>query len=217
MWVLLGRLDAGTRPPPVASTHVYGGKPGWGFRDRTAFTALAIIVFLDIAVQAGFLTFLAFLMIENEVPATLGAFAVVLTLAGGVFGKFVCGLLSMRLGVIRSLVVVECLTALGIVAILYLPTLIGYCLLPVIGMALQGSSSITYGTVADLMNDDRQSRGFGLIYSIANAAAISAPILFGLIADQYGMAPTMLTMACIVLLPLPLCLLLRRALVDQPA
>ncbi|GIS88434.1 MAG: hypothetical protein CM1200mP18_11440 [Gammaproteobacteria bacterium] len=56
----------------------------------------AAIVFVDIAVQDGFLVFVAFLMIEKNVPASLAAFAVVATLAGGVLENMlsasVCGL-----------------------------------------------------------------------------------------------------------------------------
>jgi MFS family permease len=212
LFVVLRHLDVGGRPLPDAAAGKTSGRAGWGIRDRGAFTALAVIVFLDIAVQGGFLTFLAFLMIEKQVPTGLAALAVVLTLAGGIFGKFGCGFLAERVGVIRSLVVVECLTAAGIVAVLLSPALVAFLLLPVLGLVLQGSSSITYATVSDLVHGERQSRGFAAIYSIASAASIVAPIVFGLIGDRFGLVPAMLIMACLVLLPLPLCPLLRPAL-----
>lgn len=217
LFVILHRLDVGSRSP--ANNHVGKTSPGlgWGIRDRTAFAALATIVFLDIAVQAGFLTFLAFLMIEKQVPTALAAFAVVLTLAGGVFGKFFCGILAERVGVIRALILTECLSSVGIIAILLSPTMIAFLLLPMIGAVLQGSSSITYGTVSDLVHPDRQSRGFALIYSIATSAGIAAPLGFGLIGDQFGLAPAMLVMAVIVLLPVPLCLPLKRMLSEKYA
>jgi len=160
-------------------------------------------------VQSGFLTFLAFLMLEKQVPAGLAALAVVLTLAGGILGKFGCGFLAERVGVRRSLVVVECLTAAGIMAILISPTLIAYILLPVLGLVLQGSSSITYATVGDLVRADRRSRGFAAIYAIAGAASIAGPIIFGVVGDRFGLAPAMLAMAAVVLLPVPLSALLR--------
>ena len=128
----------------------------------------------------------------------------------GIFGKIPRGLLAERVGVIRSLIVVEYLTAVGVVAALLSPTLLAFLLLPVLGVVLQGSSSITYGTVGDLIQGDRQSRGFAAVYSIASGAAIVAPIGLGLIGDRYGLTATMLTMVCVVLLPL--CALLRPAL-----
>jgi MFS family permease len=212
LFVILYRHDVGGHPRVSADSVKASRALGWGLRDRPAFSALTAIVFVDTAVQSGFLTFLAFLMIEKEVPTSLAAFAVVLTLAGGVFGKIICGFLAGKIGVIRSLVLVECLTAAGIIAVLFAPTLTAYFMLPVLGVALQGSSSITYGTVSDLVHDDRQSRCFALIYSVASGAVIIAPIVFGLVGDQFGLAPVMLTLACVTLVPLPLSLLLRPAL-----
>lgn len=206
---ILRRLRVGDRPSSDARAAATSEVVGWGIQDRTGFNALSVIVFLDIAVQSGFLTFLAFLMLEKQVPASLAAFAVVLTLAGGIFGKFGCGFLSDRLGFRRSLAIVECLTAAGIIGILISPTLIAYVLLPVVGLVLQGSSSITYATVSELVRSERRSRGFAAIYTIASAASIVGPIAFGVIGDRFGLAPAMLTMAVVVLLPLPLSALLR--------
>ena len=209
LFYVLRRLRVGGRPTVDARTASAAGNAGWGIRDRSGFTALVIIVFLDIAVQSGFLTFLAFLMLEKQVPAGLAAFAVVLTLAGGIFGKLGCGYLADRIGVRRSLVIAECLTAAGIIAILLSPTLIAYILLPVLGLALQGSSSITYGTVSDFVSADRRSRGFAVIYSTASVASIAGPIVFGVVGDHFGLVPAMLTMAVVLLLPLPLSAMLR--------
>ncbi len=217
LYFVLGRLGVGGRPTADARAQTAVGGGGWGIRDRRGFTALAVIVFLDIAVQSGFLTFLAFLMLEKQVPAALAAFAVVLTLAGGIFGKLGCGYLADRIGVRRSLVLAECLTAVGIIAILLSPTFIAYLLLPVLGLVLQGSSSITYGTVSDFVSAERRSRGFAVIYSVASAASIAGPIVFGVIGDNFGLAAAMVSMAVIVLLPLPLCGLLRPPMVGQPA
>jgi MFS family permease len=209
LFFVLRRLGVGGRPTADARAETAAGDGGWGIRDGRGFTALAVIVFLDIGVQSGFLTFLAFLMLEKQVPAGLAAFAVVLTLAGGIFGKVGCGFLADRIGIRRSLVLAECLTAVGIVAILLSPTLVAYLLLPVLGLVLQGSSSITYGTVSEFVSAERRSRGFAVIYSVASAASIAGPIAFGVIGDSFGLAAAMLSMAVIVLLPLPLSGLLR--------
>ena len=209
MLLVLTRLEVGGRPALVAGGGSLGLGGGWGIRDRTGFAALVVIVSLDIGVQSGFLTFLAFLMTEKQVPVGLAAMAVVLTLAGGIGGKFGCGFLAERIGVRRALVVVQGLTAAGIMAVLAAPTLAAYALLPLLGVVLQGSSSITYGLVGDLVSSERQSRGFALIYSVSGAAAVVGPIVFGLVGDGFGLAPAMLTMACAVVLPLPLCLLLQ--------
>ena len=184
----------------------------WGIRHPFGFTTLAMIVFLDIAVQDGFFVFIAFLMLHKQVPADLAGLGVVLTLAGGMIGKFGCGLLAARIGVVRALVLVEVLSAIGIVAVLFAPAALALCLLPMVGVVLQGSSTITYGTVGDLVDEQRHSRGFALIYTVVSGAAIVGPVSFGFVSDSFGLGPAMLAMAVVVVLPLPLCLGLRNAL-----
>ena len=201
-FTVLQYAGVGARPVATPSGIKLRERVGWGIRDRSGFAALSAIVFVDIAVQAGFLTFLAFLMAEKQVPTSLAVFAVVLTLAGGILGKLGCGYLAEQLGVRSSLILVQCLTAAGIIAILFAPTLIAYFMLPFLGLVLQGSSTITYGTVADLFDEERHSRGFATIYSIANAATVSGPVIFGLISDVFSVMTAMLCMAVVLIAPL---------------
>ena len=126
VYLIFRRLGVGDRPVNDTDEGNPSEKIGWGIRDRSGFAALTVIVFLDLGVQSGFLTFLAFLMAEKQVPTSLAVFAVVLTLAGGIFGKLGCGFLADRIGGRKSLIVVQCLTALGIVAVLLSPNLIAF-------------------------------------------------------------------------------------------
>ena len=215
--LVLRHLEVGGRPSLASKTASHLPRGGWGIRDPAGFAALLVIVSFDITVQSSFLTFLAFLMTEKQVPAGLAAFAVVLTLAGGIAGKFACGFLAEGIGVRRALLVVQVLTAAGIAAVLAAPTLLAFCLLPLVGVVLQGSSSITYGLVGDLVHPERQSRGFATIYSVSSGAAILGPVGFGMISDGLGLAPAVLAMAGAVLLPLPLCLWLRPLAPVTPA
>ena len=191
---------------------IAGGKH-WGIKDRLGFTNLAAIVFLDSLIQDGFLVFITFVMIEKQVSTVLVAFAVAGTLSGGIFGKYAGGLLAARIGVIRSIVFFEVLTAIGIMLVFYAPGNISFFLLPLVGVFLQGSSSITYGTVSNLVHTKQQSRGFSIIYTIASSAFFIGPAIFGLIIDLFGFKVMMMTMATLVLVTLPLCYLLKSALV----
>lgn len=208
VFIVLHRLDVGGRPATSTEAPDRTEVRGWGIRDRGGFATLAAIVFLDLAVQSGFLTFLAFLMSEKQVPTSLAAFAVVLSLTGGVFGKLGCGFLTDRIGARKSLTVVQCLTASGIIAVMASPPMISFFILPFLGVVLQGSSTITYGSVSDLVDRERQSRGFAFIYSVSSAAAIIGPIAFGTIGDRLGLVTAMLAMAVAVGLTLPLSVLL---------
>jgi FSR family fosmidomycin resistance protein-like MFS transporter len=188
---------------------------GWGIRHRPAFVALACIVGIDIMVQDAFFIFIPFVMLEKEVPTSLAALAVVLTLAGGVFGKFGCGLLAAKFGVVRSLILAEFLTAIGIISIMLAPTLIAFLILPFLGFVLQGSSSITYGAVSELVSEERQARGFAAIYTVSNAASIAGAVGFGLISDLFGLDVSLSLMAAVVLLPIAFSIVLRQGYVSQ--
>ena len=209
--ILLRAIRAGAPDPALPRRASLHGAD-WGIRHRRGFITLAVIVLLDIAVQDAFLVFVAFLMVDKQVPVWLAGFAVVLTLAGGIAGKFGCGLLAARFGPVRALVAVEIVSVAAILGVLAAPALVAFCLLPLAGVVLQGSSSITYGTVGDLVDERRQSRGFALVYTLSSVAAIVGPIGFGLVSDGFGLEAAMLAMAIVVAVPAPLALLLRGAL-----
>lgn len=215
-FLLLRLANAGGRPldgKPDMDTD--GSKRAWGIRHRSGFAALGLIVVIDIATRSSFLTFLAFLMIEKEVPAALAGFAVLLTLVGGVFGKFSCGFLAERFGLIRTIVLTEIATGIGILLVLFAPTMAAYALLPFLGVVLNGTSTVTYGAVGDLVDHDKASRGFAAIYTLANGGAIVGPIGYGLLGDVTGIPVVIQIMAAAVLLTVPLCLMLRPALPES--
>ena len=135
--------------------------------------------------------------------------AMALLFAGGAAGKFACGLVAERLGVIRTVVLTEGATALGILAIIAAPLPLALAMLPLIGVALNGTSSVLYGTVADLVNADRRSRAYGLYYTTTIAASALAPSLYGILGDLAGVPFTLVIVAAIVLTTIPLCLALR--------
>jgi FSR family fosmidomycin resistance protein-like MFS transporter len=133
-----------------------------------------------------------------------------LTFAGGAAGKFICGILAERLGIIRTVLVTEAITGLGILVLLALPTTPALFLLPVLGIALNGTSSVLYGTVAELVAPERLARVYGVFYTIGIGSGAIMPPLFGLLSDAAGVPVTLVFLAAVVLLTLPLAQLLRR-------
>ena len=206
--VALRRVGAGGRhladPDPARDA----GTTGWGIDDRPGFLALCVTVCLDTAVQTGFLVFVIFVIADMGVAAHLATFAVVLTLIGGIFGKAGCGYLAERIGVRNAFVLAQCATAAGIIALSMSNQFTAFLLLPFLGMVLQGSTTITYGSIAELVRSDRQSRGFAMIYSVSGLSAIAGPIVFGLLSDHSGLDAALLAMAFISLLAIPPSLLL---------
>lgn len=204
------------RPTDVSRHASRSGAPqaqpkrgGWGIRDRTGFLSLCGIAILDNSTRNGFLTFVAFLMISKGVPEGWAASAPVVVFAGGMIGKLACGLLADRFGVIRTVVLTEVATGVGILMTLVLPNLAAFFLLPLIGVALNGTSSVLYGTIGDLVETDRQARAFGLFYTLGSVCGILAPLGYGLLADLASVPTTIATVGFAIFLTIPLCLILR--------
>ena len=176
------------------------------------FISLAAIGVVDSATRMGFLTLLPFVLIAKGASVTEVGFALSLTFAGGATGKFICGLIAARAGVLRTTILTELATAAGIVALLPLSLEVSMLLLPAIGIALNGTSSVLYGTVAEIVPSARRARAFGIFYTLTIGAGAVSPVLYGLLGDAIGVPRTFGVIAAVVLLVLPLTLALRPAL-----
>ncbi len=185
---------------------------GWGIRNRSGFTALCLIEILDSSTRTGLLTFIAFLLIQKGIPEGWAALAVPLILTGGMAGKLACGFIAERLGIIRTIVITEVATGLGILATLALPGIGAMILLPLLGVALQGTSSVLYATIGDLVDKDRLPRAFGLFYTLGSICGIAAPLGYGLLGDAAGVHTAIAAVGIAVLLTLPLTAMLRPAI-----
>ena len=208
--VLLARLGAGRRveAPPADATATRPS--GWGIRDARAYRALSVIHVIDNSTRTGFLTFLPFLLIAKGAPVQSVGLALMLVFIGGAIGKFACGALADRVGVIRTVVITEAATGVGILLLLTLP--LGACLfaLPPLGIALNGTSSVLYGTVADLVSSDRRARSYAIFYTLGVGASALSPFAYGLLSDWGGVRLTLTVVGLVVFLTLPFTLPLRQ-------
>ena len=207
----LKRMSAGGRPSAPDSVETKKAK-GWGIINRGGFVSLCAIATIDSSTRAGFLTFVAFLMLAKGVPEGWALQAIPALLIGGMAGKLACGFLAERIGVIRTVIITEVASATGILLVLVLPNIAAFALLPFLGIALSGTSSVLYGTIGDLVESDRQSRAFGLFYTLISVCSIAAPLVYGMLGDWIGIETTLAFAAGLVLLTLPITLVLRPAI-----
>jgi len=183
---------------------------GWGIENKKGFVSLSLIGFINAAVRTSLIVFLPFVLISKGMPMESGGFALSLLFIGGAFGKFACGFLAEKIGVIRSIVITEAVTGLGI---LYLNAagLTGiFIFLPVLGMALNGTSSVLYGTVADFVSASHVPRAFSLFYTAIIVAAALAPPVFGWVSDAAGLDLTVVVIGIAALTTLPLAYILAK-------
>ena len=101
---------------------------------------------------------------------------------------------------------------MGILALFPLPLDAALVLLPLIGIALNGTSSVLYGSVPDLVAPQWRTRALSIFYTGTIGSGAIAPVLFGRVGDALGVWHALMIVAAFVLLTLPLAALLRGAL-----
>ena len=188
---------------------------GWAPPRSYGFRLLLAIGILDSAVRMGFLLFVPFVLKAKGATLQDVGLAMTLIFAGGAAGKLACTFLGARIGAIATVWVTESATALGILALLPLPLFAALPVLPLIGVALNGTSSVLYGSVPDLVAADRRTRALGIFYTGTIGSGAIAPILFGRAGDALGVTHALMLAAVVALLTLPLAALLRPALAER--
>jgi MFS family permease len=189
--------DRATTPLPPATRH--------------AFPTLLAIGVIDSATRMGFLTFLPFILTAKGASLPMIGMALTLVFAGGAVGKLVCAFVGARIGIINTVFLTEVMTLALIAAILPLPLEATLIVLPILGIALNGTSSVLYGSVPALVAPQKRTRAFGQFYTGTIGAGAIAPILYGFISDRIGLGGGVMVVAAMVMLTLPLAFVLRPA------
>jgi len=173
-------------------------------RLKDGFTSLTLIGILDYATRASFLTFMPLLLSEKGAsPAQTGG-ALSLVFIGGAAGKLACGVLAERIGTIRTVIATESVTAILIASLLALPLSASLFLLAPLGVALNGTSSALYGSVAEFAPDSRRANAFAIFYTATLGAGAAAPALFGALGDLAGLERVLLAVAVLPAFTVPL-------------
>lgn len=192
------------------STSTKNTKPFSGSGSVTGLRALVFTGTLDSAVRMGFLTFLPFLL-QAKGAGTAGiGLALTLLFIGGAFGKLLCGYLGARIGMMKTVWLTETSTALLIVAAVYVPLAGLMAMLPLLGLVLNGTSSVLYGAVPDLAGAGKREQAFAVFYTGTIGGGALAPVVFGGVGDALGVSVAVMVLAGVLLVTLPLAWVVRR-------
>ncbi len=207
--VALALLPMLPRRPVVATADPAAGA---GPVDRSGFGLLLAVGGLDTATRMGYLLFLPFLLHgKGAAGATVGfGFAALFT--GGALGKAACGALGDRFGVVRSVIATEVATTMLIVVTQLLPLGATLALLPVLGIVLNGTSSLLYATVPELAPRGDTRRAFAVFYTAVIGSGALAPIAYGGLGDHVGQPFGVLAAGLTALSTVPLVWRLRRSI-----
>ncbi|WP_407672340.1 MFS transporter [Noviherbaspirillum pedocola] len=179
------------------------------------FALLLTTGVLDSAVRMGLLTLLPFLLKEKGASLTMVGTALSLVFIGGAAGKFACGWLGARIGVIGTTLATETGTAVCILAVLLCPLTPAMALLPLLGVMLNGTSSALYGTVPELARAGHTERAFATFYTGTIGSGALAPVVYGFLGDRIGVHGAVVATALTALTIVPLALALRPLLPQQ--
>lgn len=191
--------------------------PGGSRLTQFGFPLLFSVGVIDSATRMAFLTLLPFVLTGKGASLPTVGFALTLVFAGGAAGKLVCAFIGARIGTVATVWLTEAVTALGIIALLPLSLDGALLLLPVVGIALNGTSSVLYGSVPELVTPAKRQRAFGIFYTGTIGAGAVSPALYGLLGDAVGVPSALIVTGAVVLLTLPITLALRPALVAAKA
>jgi MFS transporter, FSR family, fosmidomycin resistance protein len=205
--VLLPR-NSSVGKPPAMQTASRSATTTAGRQGQRGFWLLLVIGVLDSGTRMGFLAFLPFVLRAKDASTAIIGVALTLVFAGGAVGKLACGFLGARLGVLRTVLLTELATAAGIMALAPLPLFAALACLPVIGIALNGTSSVLYGTVPELVEPEKRERAFGLFYTGTIGGGAVAPVIYGFVGDVTGPDLAIMVVAAVCIATLPLAWLL---------
>ncbi len=207
IFLMTPRYARGTTDEPHAAAKALPDRK----RHPFAFVLLFAIGIIDSATRMGFLLFLPFVLKDKGASLQTVGLAMTLVFAGGAAGKLACTFIGARIGAIATVWLTESFTAACIVALYPLPLDAALLLLPVIGIALNGTSSVLYGSVPDLVAPDWRTRALSIFYTGTIGSSAVAPVLYGRVGDALGVWTALTLAAVFVLITLPLSAMLRGA------
>ena len=181
------------------------------------FITLSGVGILDSATRGAALAFLPFVMDAKGMGIGQTSAMLVLLFAGGAAGKFLCGWLADRYGSVSIIWGTKGLTALLLVLSLVAPSVAMAPLMVVLGVGLNGTSSVLYAAVAELVPARRRARLYGVYYTTNEGGTVLAPVLYALIADLFSLNATMVLMGLATMAILPASLRLGKYLPPKTA
>lgn len=176
---------------------------------RNGFWILFAMGVLDSAVRMALLTFLPFLLQAKGASLPTIGFALAAVFIGGAAGKFGCGPLSKKLGAVHTVVLTEVSTAVLILLVLAMPLTPALLIMPLLGFMLNGTSSVLYGTVPELVPPQQTARAFAVFYTGTIGSGALTPILYGFAGDVVGAQWATVATAVTALAVCPLAFILK--------
>jgi MFS family permease len=201
---------------PAATAEEIAAAAAETARMRTGFRALVALGIVDSLTRGGFFVLLPFVLIGKGAHVATAGFALTLVFFGGAFGKLACGWFATRFGKVFTIAMSKVLTAAGMAAILLLPFEWVFVLLPFFGVMLNGVTTVTYGSVPELVTPQRRTRAFSVFYTVTLGALAVAPPMSGFVGDLIGIPGAVMVVAALSIVTVPFAFLIKFAAAESP-
>ena len=164
------------------------------------FVVLMMAGFIDSMIRTATLTFIPFIFIAKGMTTLRTTLIFTILYSGGAIGKFSSGWLSDRYNAFSIIFATKIVVSILLPIILITNIPIGTVLVFILGIGLNGTSSVLYGIVAKITNPETRGKAYGIYYTSTEVGVAIAPILFGFIADSYSLNSSMIGISIISLL-----------------
>ena len=211
---LKSKLDLG-KPVQQVTSSTSSAEQNRSESKLSGFIVLTVLGILDNAVRNGTLILFPFILIERGMTDGQITLMLFLLFSGGAAGKFVCGWLDERVGTIPLIWLTKGITAALLILTLSAPAISLWPLALILGVGLNGTSSVLYATVAKFIPAQRRARYYGYFYTTNEIGTVGAPLAYGFIADQMGLKMSILIMGIVTSLILPASLALSKHLKQE--
>jgi FSR family fosmidomycin resistance protein-like MFS transporter len=202
------RLPPEPQSPPADLSRRRRGESD-SARTRFGFRILVLFGVADSVVRGGFFVCLPFLLIAKGAAVTTAGFGLTLVFIGGAAGKLACGWIANWLGNRATIVICQTLAAAGLVAVLALPLQLTLVMLSLLGVVLNGVSTVIYGSVPAYAAPQRRTHALSVFYTISIGAAAASPPAAGFLGDLVGIPGTVIVVSALTLATIPFALLLK--------
>jgi MFS transporter, FSR family, fosmidomycin resistance protein len=188
--------------------------PSGPAKTRPGFHFLLLAGGLDNATRGAALTFIPFVLAGHGFSAASISSMFGLIFAAGAAGKFACGWMTGRWGILTVIVVTEIVTAGAMLSIVAAPGWASVPLVVVFGFALNGTSSALSVGVAQFVPPEQRARGYGTYFTAALVSSAAAPLAYGVLGDMAGLTVVFVVMAVLTVVVIPAILPVRGVLAD---
>lgn len=164
---------------------------------KPGFNYVMIAGGLDTATRGASLTFIPFVLADKGFSAATISVLFSVIFAAGAAGKFACGWLTDRKGILPVIAVTELVSAAVLIALVFAQPWMVVPLLLLFGFALNGTSSALTVAVTTFVPASKRARGFGNYFTVSLVSSALAPLLFGFVGDIAGLVTVFVGMSAL--------------------